>query len=172
MKCNRALERCILALALAASPVVLRAQTSPTAPTAGADPVVLDQLWKQGNSKYDAQRKSILENVERVSHAGPFRPDFESLETYKVPEWYKDAKFGIFIHWGVYSVPAYGSEWYPRLMYTEGTDENKHHIATYGPLNKFGYKDFIPMFKAEKLRPAGVGAPVQRVGSEVRGAGV
>ncbi len=153
MKWTRALELCILALAVAASPVVLLAQTSPTAPTAGTDPVVLDQLWKQGNSKYDAQRKSILENVERVSHAGPFRPDFESLETYKVPDWYKDAKFGIFIHWGVYSVPAFGSEWYPRLMYTEGTDENKHQIATYGPLSKFGYKDFVPMFKAEHFDP-------------------
>ena len=69
------------------------------------------------------------------------------------PEWYKDAKFGIFIHWGVYSVPAFGSEWYPREMYLKGSEINRHHVATYGPLTKFGYKDFIPMFKAEHFDP-------------------
>ncbi|MGC2186569.1 MAG: alpha-L-fucosidase, partial [Terriglobales bacterium] len=66
---------------------------------------------------------------------------------------YKDAKFGIFIHWGLYSVPAFGNEWYPRNMYTEGSREYKHHLATYGPQDKFGYKDFIPMFKAEHFDP-------------------
>jgi len=83
--------------------------------------------------------------------AGPFKPTWESLETCKVPEWYKDAKFGIFIHWGVYSVPAFGSEWYPRQMYQQGSGEFKHHVETYGPQSKFGYKDFIPMFKAQKF---------------------
>ncbi len=129
------------------------AQSSATAPTVGTDPAVLDQQWQAGNSKYDEQRNRVLDEVERVSHEGPYRPDYESLDKYQVPEWYKDAKFGIFIHWGVYSVPAYGNEWYPRLMYTQGDDIYKHHIATYGPQNKFGYKDFIPMFKAEKFDP-------------------
>ncbi|MFY9427216.1 MAG: alpha-L-fucosidase, partial [Caldicoprobacterales bacterium] len=54
-------------------------------------------------------------------------------------------------HWGVYSVPAFKNEWYPRNMYIQGTDEFKHHIATYGEHKEFGYKDFIPMFKAEKF---------------------
>jgi len=65
-----------------------------------------------------------------------------------------DAKFGIFIHWGVYCVPAFGNEWYPRNMYMQGTPEFEHHIKTYGPQNKFGYKDFVPMFTAEKFDPA------------------
>jgi alpha-L-fucosidase len=134
-------------------PILCMAQKSPTAPTVGTDPTVLDQQWEAGNSKYDEQRKKVLDEVERVSHEGPFRPDYESLDTYRVPEWYKDAKFGIFIHWGVYSVPAYGSEWYPREMYIQGSDVFKHHLATYGPQNKFGYKDFIPMFQAEKFDP-------------------
>jgi alpha-L-fucosidase len=82
-----------------------------------------------------------------------YQANWESLKQYKTPDWYRDAKFGIFIHWGVYSVPAFGSEWYPRLMYQKGTKEFKHHIETYGPQNKFGYKDFIPMFKAEKFNP-------------------
>src|SRR6476469_4491801 len=82
-----------------------------------------------------------------------FEANWESLKGYQVPDWFRDAKFGIFIHWGVYSVPAYSSEWYPRLIYQQGSDEFKHHVATYGPQNKFGYKDFIPMFKAEKFNP-------------------
>jgi len=80
-----------------------------------------------------------------------YQANWESLEKYKTPDWFRDVKFGIFIHWGVYSVPAFGSEWYPREMYQQGTEEYKHHLATYGPHNKFGYKDFIPMFKAEKF---------------------
>jgi alpha-L-fucosidase len=125
-----------------------------TAPTASEEPEVIDQIWQKASAKYDAPRSSILKEVESVAHQGPFRPDWESLEKYEAPEWYKDAKFGIFIHWGVYSVPAFGSEWYPRNMYREDSEEYKHHIATYGPPDKFGYKDFIPLFKAEHFDPA------------------
>jgi alpha-L-fucosidase len=82
-----------------------------------------------------------------------YQATWESLKKYQTPDWFRDAKFGIFIHWGVYSVPAFGSEWYPRQMYQQGSDEFKHHVATYGPQSKFGYKDFIPMFKAEKFDP-------------------
>lgn len=81
-----------------------------------------------------------------------FKPDLDSIaQHYEFPTWYSEAKFGIFIHWGVYSVPAYGNEWYPRHMYEEGSNEWKHHRETYGDQTKFGYKDFIPMFKAEKF---------------------
>jgi alpha-L-fucosidase len=87
-----------------------------------------------------------------------FQPNWESITAqYQVPQWYQDAKLGIFIHWGVYSVPAYHDEWYPRWMYQSGPKVRglafDHHIATYGPQDKFGYKDFIPMFKAEKWDP-------------------
>src|SRR5579883_3665800 len=85
---------------------------------------------------------------------GPFRPSWDSFERYSVPAWYRDAKFGIFIHWGVYSVPAFGNEWYPRNMYLQGDKVFQHHVATYGPQSRFGYKDFIPQFKAEKFDPA------------------
>jgi alpha-L-fucosidase len=127
---------------------------SATAPTASQDPASIDQLWQKATSKYDAQRSELLKHVDAVDHQGPFRPDWESLQKYEVPDWYQDAKFGIFIHWGAYSVPAFGNEWYPRLMYESGTDIFKHHVATYGPQDKFGYKDFIPMFKAEHFDPA------------------
>ena len=82
-----------------------------------------------------------------------YQATWESLKKYTTPDWFRDAKFGIFIHWGVYSVPAFGSEWYPRQMYQQGSEEFKHHAATYGTHDKFGYKDFIPMFKAEKFNP-------------------
>jgi alpha-L-fucosidase len=137
-------------------PAALYAQAaaSPTAPTASENPVAIDQAWQKANAKYDAPRTAILRDVDRVGQEGPFRPEWESLQRYEVPEWYQDAKFGVFIHWGVYSVPAFGSEWYPRDMYREGSAEYKHHIATYGPQDKFGYKDFIPRFKAEHFDPA------------------
>jgi alpha-L-fucosidase len=82
---------------------------------------------------------------------GPFEPTWASLERYTVPEWYVDGKFGIFIHWGPYSVPAFGNEWYPRNMYVRGTKEFAHHVETYGAQSQFGYKDFIPRFTAERF---------------------
>jgi alpha-L-fucosidase len=127
--------------------------SSASARTASEQPVVIDQAWQRASAKYDEARAAILEEVDRKSGEGPFRPDWESLARYEVPEWYKDAKFGIFIHWGVYSVPAFGNEWYPRNMYREESDEYKHHIATYGAVDKFGYKDFVPMFRAERFDP-------------------
>ena len=83
-----------------------------------------------------------------------YEATWNSLKKYQVPDWFRDVKFGIFIHWGVYSVPAFGSEWYPREMYRKGTKEFDHHVKTYGPQDKFGYKDFIPLFKAEKFNAA------------------
>jgi len=132
---------------------MVRAQSA-TAPTASELPETIDQIWQKASSKYDASRTALLQDIDKVDHEGPFRPDWESLQKYEAPEWYRDAKFGIFIHWGAYSVPAFGSEWYPRMMYVKGSPEYKHHIATYGPQDKFGYKDFIPMFKAEHFDPA------------------
>ena len=82
---------------------------------------------------------------------GPFEPTWESLKQVQIPDWYVNGKFGIFIHWGLYSVPAFSNEWYPRNMYREGTPEFEHHVKTYGPLTEFGYKDFIPQLTAEKF---------------------
>ena len=95
----------------------------------------------------------MLKKVDSADREGPFRAEWESLQKYEVPEWYKDAKFGIFIHWGAYSVPAFGNEWYPRNMYVQGSPEYKHHLAAYGRQDKLGYKDSLPMFKAEHFDP-------------------
>src|SRR5437879_2679558 len=144
----------LAALLLTLSALATLHAQSLSAPTASQDSATLDQVWQKASSKYDSQRAALLKQVDSLDHQGPFRPDWESLKAYEVPEWYRDAKFGIFIHWGVYSVPAFGNEWYPRNMYREGSEEYKHHIATYGAQDKFGYKEFIPMFKAEHFDPA------------------
>lgn len=140
----------LLLLSVSCSVQSVPAQDQSTASEAAAQ---IDDTWQKASAKYDRQRDALLATVQEESMEGPFRPDWESLARYQAPEWYRDAKFGIFIHWGVYSVPAFGSEWYPREMYLEGSPINKHHVATYGPLTSFGYKDFIPMFKAEKFDP-------------------
>ena len=96
-------------------------------------------------------QKEWMKKIDRVIADGPYDATWESLQNYRVPEWYRAAKFGIFIHWGIYSVPAFGSEWYSRNMYIQGSREYEHHIENYGPQKEFGYKDFIPMFRAEKF---------------------
>jgi alpha-L-fucosidase len=99
----------------------------------------------------DPKFEAYLKQIDDVVNRGPFKPDWKSLENFQVPAWYIDGKFGIFIHWGAYSVPAFGNEWYPRNMYVAGSREFKHHVETYGPQARFGYKDFLPMFKAEQF---------------------
>jgi len=96
-------------------------------------------------------KTDYLNLMDEVIAQGPYAADWESLCQYPEPKWYKDAKLGIFIHWGVYSVPAFSSEWYPREMYLKGTPAYDHHLETYGSHKDFGYKDFIPLFKAEKF---------------------
>ena len=84
--------------------------------------------------------------------SGPYIAKWNLLKKHNAaPEWFRDAKFGIYFHWGVYSVPAFGSEWYARRMYVKGRPEYRHHVATYGDPSKFGYHNFVPMFKAEKF---------------------
>lgn len=154
-KTAKLMGTCVTALVVLAGTSLSRAQAiDSSAPTASGNPAVIDEVWQKASAKYDPARTAILQQVDKVNREGPFRADWESLSIYQVPDWYKDAKFGIFIHWGVYSVPAFGNEWYPRNMYLPGSPEYKHHIATYGPQDKFGYKDFVPMFKAEKFNPA------------------
>ncbi|TXG38427.1 alpha-L-fucosidase [Seonamhaeicola maritimus] len=95
------------------------------------------------------------ETAEVVKVEAPkFTEDWESLGKHnESPEWFKDAKLGIYFHWGLYSVPAFGNEWYPRWMHFEDNKFYKHHVENYGHPSEFGYHDFAPMFKAEKFDP-------------------
>jgi alpha-L-fucosidase len=106
-----------------------------------------------------------IEQIRRTAAAGPFTPDWGSLKTYSVPEWYQDGKFGIFIHWGLYCVPAFTNEWYPRNMYRQTEPAFAYHRAVYGPQDQFGYKDFIPQFKAEHFDAAAWADLFRRAGA-------
>ena len=83
---------------------------------------------------------------------GPFKPDMDSLKQYQCPEWFRDAKFGIWAHWGPQAVPMDG-DWYARGIYEEGNRHYKYHLENYGHPSVFGYKDIIPLWKAEKWDP-------------------
>ncbi len=85
--------------------------------------------------------------------AGKYEPNWESLTTHEVPQWLQDAKFGIYAHWGLYSVPAFGHEWYGKHMYNPAHPIHKKHVERFGDPSSFGYKDFIPMFTAENYNP-------------------
>jgi len=83
---------------------------------------------------------------------GLFEPTWESLRQYQCPEWFRDAKFGVWSHWGPQSVPMYG-DWYARNMYREGTDQYLHHWRVYGHPSERGWKDMVKLWKAEKFDP-------------------
>ena len=83
---------------------------------------------------------------------GAFKGTLDSLGAYECPEWFKDAKFGIWSHWGPQSAAMYG-DWYARKIYLEGSDEYRYHCRKYGHPSQFGYKDLIPLWKAEKFDP-------------------
>lgn len=86
---------------------------------------------------------------------GPFAPTWESLRQFRCPDWFRDAKFGIWSHWGPQSVPMYG-DWYARNMYIEGHDQYRHHWRVYGHPSKSGYKDLVQLWKAERFDPDGL----------------
>ena len=84
---------------------------------------------------------------------GPVTPTWDSLrDHYQVPAWFVGAKFGLMLHWGLYAVPARHNEWYEKHLYGNA-GIRAWHIEKFGPLEKFGYKDFIPLFLAEKFDP-------------------
>jgi len=83
---------------------------------------------------------------------GPFKPEWESLANYQAPEWFRDAKFGIWAHWGPQCEPEDG-DWYARNMYIEGSGQYKSHLAQYGHPSTCGFKDVIHAWKAERFDP-------------------
>ncbi len=103
--------------------------------------------------------------VVKPTPEGPFAPTWESLErNYRTPSWFEDAKFGIFMHWGVFSVAAHHNEWYEKHMY--GADA-QWHAENFGPQEKVGYKDLIPKFTAAKWKPDEWAALFKRAGAHV-----
>ncbi len=97
------------------------------------------------------KENEYLKLVDQVNEQGPYKPEWDSLTRSRVPDWFAKEKLGIFIHYGLYSVPANSNEWYSRNMYIKGMPAYEHHVKTYGEQKDFGYQDFIPMLGAEKF---------------------
>ena len=97
-------------------------------------------------------RKAYLEEIDRVNREGKYHADWESLSARPLPDWYRKTRFGIFLHWGPFSVPAY-HDWIARTMYIRGSEEYEYVRSRWGDLKNFGYKDFIPMFRMERFDP-------------------
>lgn len=107
---------------------------------------------------------SLLAQIEPVA-PGKFDPSWESLAQYQVPEWYRDAKFGIWAHWGPQCQPEQG-DWFARFMYVEGSPEYKWFAQHYGPQSKFGFKDICNDWKAQKWDPERLVALYKRAGAK------
>ena len=107
-------------------------------------------------------RERYLQEIDAVNAAGKYHPTWESLSTHPVPDWYREKRLGIFLHWGVFSVPAY-HDWYARNMYIKGSPEYEYHCQHYGQPKDFGFKDFIPQFKMGEAVP-GSGGGLHRAG--------
>lgn len=97
-------------------------------------------------------------------HSQPFEPTLESFKQYTYPNWFRDAKFGIWAHWGPQAVPRQG-DWYAKKLYIETDNDYKYHVAHYGHPSQFGYKDVIPLWKAERWNPGQLMALYKKVGA-------
>lgn len=95
---------------------------------------------------------------------GPFTPDWESLEKYQTPDWFRNAKFGIWAHWGPQCEPEFG-DWYGHFMYREESDTYRYHVQKYGHPSKVGFKDIIPRWKAEQWDPDSLLALYKQAGA-------
>jgi len=122
---------------------------------------ILCASFLQAQQKYQSL---VTENTEKVA-SGKFKPTWESLQQYKTPEWFQNAKFGIWAHWGPQCQPEQG-DWYGRFMYDEGGAQYKWHIEHYGHPSKAGFKEVIKDWKAENWDPEKIVALYKRVGAQ------
>ena len=117
--------------------------------------ILLSACILQGGSALAQQEKA---------EPGKFSPTWESLSQYEVPEWFRNAKFGIWAHWGPQCQPEAG-DWYGRGMYEEGGAAYKWHLEHYGHPSEFGFKDVINEWKAEKWNPERLVALFKKTGA-------
>lgn len=105
-----------------------------------------------------------VSEADEPMQTGSYEPDWESLSRYEVPDWFRDAKFGIWAHWGPQCVEGSG-DWMARTMYQEGSAAYNHHVAHYGHPSEVGFKDILPLWKAENWQPDSLVAFYKRVGA-------
>lgn len=93
--------------------------------------------------------QTYLKQIDEVIEKGPFKDNWESLSAFQMPDWYQKGRFGLFIHWGVYSQPAVESEWYPRLCYIKGHKSYHHRVNAYGP--QADYRQLVEQFNPQNF---------------------
>src|SRR5512134_3044312 len=113
----------------------------------------------------DATPTVIVSTAAQPVAQGKFEPSWESLKQYQVPEWFRDAKFGIWAHWGPQCQPERG-DWYAREMYSEGNGRYKFHVSRYGHPSTHGFKEVIHSWKAQKWDPDKLLALYKRAGAQ------
>ncbi|HME00750.1 MAG TPA: alpha-L-fucosidase [Terriglobia bacterium] len=104
--------------------------------------------------------------IPNLAGEGPYKPVWDSLLQYEAPEWYQDAKFGIWAHWSPQCVPEFG-DWYARNMYVEGSPQNKYHLEHYGPPSRFGYKDLCAQWTLLNWEPDELIARYKNAGARI-----
>ncbi len=118
--------------------------------------VAEDTISEKASEPEDDEIADLSEEMKRIDEViakGPFRDDWSSLSKVKVPDWFASEKFGIFVHWGVFTSEEFSNEWYPRGMYIKDSEEWKHHVEKYGAHTATGYKDYVERFKGENFDP-------------------
>ena len=123
--------------------------------------IVCAAAWAWAQETY---RIPVSEKDEKMQ-TGRFEPTWQSLEQHQTPEWFRNAKFGIWAHWGAQCVEGSG-DWMAREMYMEGNHKYKFHCEHYGHPSEFGYKDILPLFKAERWQPDSLVARYKRCGAQ------
>jgi alpha-L-fucosidase len=118
-----------------------------------------------GPTTQAADPMMVVSTASEPMATGKFQPTWDSLHQYQVPDWFRDAKFGIWAHWGPQCEPEDG-DWYARNMYIEGKPQNKFHVEHYGPPSQFGFKDVIHQWKAENWDPQKLMALYKRAGAQ------
>ena len=108
------------------------------------------QMLQWLGGAYSALALRKFARSQQAAQGGPFAPTRESLQAYKIPDWFRDAKFGIWAHWGPQSAIEDG-DWYARNMYVQDQPQYLYHCETYGHPSKVGYKDLVNIWKAEKM---------------------
>lgn len=126
--------------------------------------IVVLAVWMAASTAQESYRIRVSEEQEQMQR-GQFEPTWESLETHETPEWFRDAKFGIWAHWGPQCVEGTG-DWMARSLYFEGSREYEYHVAHYGHPSEVGFKDVLPLFKAEKWDPEALVQRYKRCGAQ------
>ena len=116
-------------------------------------------------SAFAQDYKVTVTETDEPMMTGKYDPTWESLSQYEVPEWFRDAKFGIWAHWGPQCVEGSG-DWMARSMYLEGSSQYKHHVENYGHPSEVGFKDILPKFKAENWDPEKLVALYKKTGAK------